>query len=72
MIRWEFVSEMRLNSVSPSLDTSEIMKSTVYCRRERTGGGGGSGWGGGVLGIEYLTWWKGYTYLARCCGLQKP
>lgn len=30
---------MRLNSVSPSLDTSEIMKSTVYCRRERTGGG---------------------------------
>lgn len=37
MIRWEFVSEMRLNSVSPSLDTSEIMKSTVYCRKERTG-----------------------------------
>lgn len=40
MIRWEFVSEMRLNSVSPSLDTSEIMKSTFYCRRERTGGEG--------------------------------
>lgn len=30
MIRWEFVSEMRLNSVSPSLDTSEIMKSIFF------------------------------------------
>lgn len=51
MIRWEFVSEMRLNSVSPSLDTSEIMKSIFYCRREKTESGreGGEWEGGGVL-----------------------
>lgn len=65
MIRWEFVSEMRLNSVSPSLDTSEIMKSDFYCRRERKVGVGG----GGVL--EWNREEK-VTYLARCCGLQKP
>lgn len=71
MIRWEFVSEMRLNSVSPSLDTSEIMKSTFYCRRERTGGGRGAGvWGGGSVGNRVLM--VEDTYLARCCGLQKP
>lgn len=39
MIRWEFVSEMRLNSVSPSLDTSEIMKSIFIVEGKDAGGG---------------------------------
>lgn len=53
MIRWEFVSEMRLNSVSPSLDTSEIMKSTFIVEgKER--GGGGRRMGRRSVGIEFL------------------
>lgn len=40
MIRLEFVSEMRLNSVSPSLDTSEIMKSDFLNIEGKRGRGG--------------------------------
>lgn len=70
MIRWEFVSEMRLNSVSPSLDTSEIMKSIFIVE------GKDRGWGRGGRGEEEKFWntvlMVDGTYLARCCGLQKP
>lgn len=69
MIRWEFVSEMRLNSVSPSLDTSEIMKSIFYCRREGKdgewkgwGGGGGMGRRRRSVGIEVLMVEEGETH----------
>lgn len=65
MIRWEFVSEMRLNSVSPSLDTSEIMKSIFIVEGKDRGWGEEEKFWNTVLMVDG-------TYLARCCGLQKP